>query len=98
MRRRYLRFKKRALLKMIYALAAVLQFLNKQCRVVRLRAYRRATLAAGDPTMRYARRIPRTGTEQPNGQVRLRAVLHDPHHIEQIRATIYREKYTSGAA
>ena len=43
MRRRYLRFKKWVLLKMIYALAAVLRFLKRQVPGGEARAYRRAT-------------------------------------------------------
>jgi hypothetical protein len=58
MRRRYLRFKKWALLKMIYALAAVLRFLKRQLPGGEERAYRRAA-GRRRSTVHYARRIPR---------------------------------------
>ncbi len=57
MRRRYLRFKKWTLLKLIYALAAVLRFLKRQVPGGEARAYRRATRRRS--TVRYVRRIPR---------------------------------------
>lgn len=56
MRRRYLRFKKWALLKMIYALAAALRFLKRQMPGGEARAYRQARRRS---TGRYARQIPR---------------------------------------
>ncbi len=57
MRRRYLRFKKWALLKLIYALAAVLRFLKRQVPGDEVRTYRRATRRRS--TVRYVRRVPR---------------------------------------
>jgi hypothetical protein len=58
MRRKYLRFKKWALLKMIYVLAAVLRFLKRQVPGGEARAYRRAT-GRRRSTVRCARRMPR---------------------------------------
>ena len=57
MRRRYLRFKKWVLLKMIYALAAVLRFLKRQVPGGEARAYGRTT--GRRSTAHYARRMPR---------------------------------------
>jgi hypothetical protein len=57
MRRRYLRFKKWALLKMIHALAAVLRVLKRQVPGGEARAHRRAN-SRRRSTVRYARRMP----------------------------------------
>ena len=58
MKRRYLRFKKWALLKMIYALAAALRFLKRQVPGGEARACRRAS-GRRRSSVRYARRMPR---------------------------------------
>ena len=58
MRRRYLRFKKWALLKTIYALAVVLRFLKRQMPGGEARACRRAS-GRRRSSVRYARRMPR---------------------------------------
>ncbi len=58
MKRRYLRFKKWALLKMIYALAAVLRFLKRQLPGGEAQAYARAS-GRRRSSVRYARRMPR---------------------------------------
>ena len=58
MRRRYLRVKKWVLLKMIYALAAVLRFLKRQVPGGEARAHRRAT-GRQRSVARYVRRVPR---------------------------------------
>ena len=57
MRRRYLRFKKWALLKIIYTLAAILRFLKRQVPGGEARACVRAN--GRRSTARYARRMPR---------------------------------------
>jgi len=58
MRRTYLQFKKWVLLKMIYALAAVLRFLKQQVPGGETRACRRAS-GRRRSSVRYARRMPR---------------------------------------
>ena len=68
MRRRYLRFKKWALLKMIYALAAVLRFLKRQVPGGEERAYKRA--AGWRPTVRYVRRVPRMPRNRRSSRAR----------------------------
>ncbi len=58
MRRRYLRLKKWVLLKIIYALAAVLRFLKRQVPGGEAGACRRAS-GRRRSSVRYARRMPR---------------------------------------
>ncbi len=82
MRRRYLRCKEWVLLKMICALAAVLRFLKRQLPGGEVHAYRHTT-GRRRSAVRSKRRLPRTGTERPNGQGSSPLGLARSSHIEQ---------------
>ncbi len=75
MRRKYLRYKKWVLLRMIYALAAILRFLKRQVLGREARACGRAT---GRPSIaRYARRMPRAKRPVPF-EGRVQVLLTEP--------------------